>query len=468
MKRFIIILYTVFCTLYSFGQAKYVFYFIGDGMGTNQVLGAEMYRSAVQGSPLGRVQTLMTTFPYSGHASTYSKSNGITDSAAAGTCLATGKKTKNGMLGMNEDTVHVTTIAEKLKDKGWGVGIMTTVAIDHATPAAFYAHVEKRNKYYKIGEQLARSDFDFFGGAGFHHPQGKHDDKRVNLYRNAEKAGYTIAHGYEEAQKIVESSEAKVERLILVQETDDQGAKHGDNLPYAIDRKEGDLTLAQIVSTAIPFLDKRYDRFFMMVEGGMIDYACHADDAATAFGETWDMDEAMRVAFDFYKKHPEETLIVVTADHETGGLALGNSDYTLHLDLLQNQKCSAWALSDMFTQLFKANKKPAWEEVKKIYSDNLGFWTNVEISEDEEKELKTLYKAACKHKSKDTETMYKNINALGEAGIALLNKKAHIGWTTRAHSAHAVPIFAIGAGAERFSGWHDNTEIAPLILQATK
>ena len=475
MKRFIIILYTVFCTLYSFGQAKYVFYFIGDGMGTNQVLGAEMYRSAVQGNPLGRVQTLMTTFPYSGHASTYSKSNGITDSAAAGTCLATGKKTKNGMLGMNEDTVHVTTIAEKLKDKGWGVGIMTTVAIDHATPAAFYAHVEKRNKYYKIGEQLARSDFDFFGGAGFHHPQGKHDDKRVNLYRNAEKAGYTIAHGYEEAQKIVESqkskvesSEAKVERLILVQETDDQGAKHGDNLPYAIDRKEGDLTLAQIVSTAIPFLDKRYDRFFMMVEGGMIDYACHADDAATAFGETWDMDEAMRVAFDFYKKHPEETLIVVTADHETGGLALGNSDYTLHLDLLQNQKCSAWALSDMFTQLFKANKKPAWEEVKKIYTDNLGFWTNVEISEDEEKELKAVYKAACKGKSKDTETMYKNINALGEAGIALLNKKAHIGWTTRAHSAHAVPIFAIGAGAERFSGWHDNTEIAPLILQATK
>ena len=468
MKRFIIILCTVFCTLYSFGQAKYVFYFIGDGMGTNQVLGAEMYRSAVQGNPLGRVQTLMTTFPYSGHASTYSKSNGITDSAAAGTCLATGKKTKNGMLGMNEDTVHVTTIAEKLKDKGWGVGIMTTVAIDHATPAAFYAHVEKRNKYYKIGEQLARSDFDFFGGAGFHHPQGKHDDKRVNLYRNAEKAGYTIAHGYEEAQKIVESSEVKVERLILVQETDDQGAKHGDNLPYAIDRKEGDLTLAQIVSTAIPFLDKRYDRFFMMVEGGMIDYACHGDDAATAFGETWDMDEAMRVAYEFYKAHPEETLIIVTADHETGGLALGNSDYTLHLDLLQNQKCSAWALSDMFTQLFKANKKPAWEEVKKIYADNLGFWTNVEISEDEEKELKAVYKAACKGKSKDAENMYKNINALGEAGIALLNKKAHIGWTTRAHSAHAVPIFAIGAGAERFSGWHDNTEIAPLILEATK
>ena len=91
MKRIFLIWCAVLCTLYSFGELKYVFYFIGDGMGSNQVLGAEMYRSALQGKPLGRIQTLMTTFPYSGSASSYSKSNGITDSAAAGTCLATGK-----------------------------------------------------------------------------------------------------------------------------------------------------------------------------------------------------------------------------------------------------------------------------------------------------------------------------------------------------------------------------------------
>jgi len=186
MKRYLIIsLCSVLCVLYSlsaFAEIKYVFYFIGDGMGANQVLAAEMYRSAIQGEPLGRVQTLMTTFPYSGHASSYSKSNGITDSAAAGTCLATGTKTKNGMLGLDQDSARLTTIAEELKAEGWGVGIMTTVSIDHATPAAFYAHVPKRNQYYKIGKQLAKSKFDFFGGAGFHHPQGKHDDKEDNLY----------------------------------------------------------------------------------------------------------------------------------------------------------------------------------------------------------------------------------------------------------------------------------------------
>ena len=462
MKRLIFYLLSfIFCLSVS-AETKYVFYFIGDGMGANQVLGAEMYRSAINGEPLGRKQTLMTTFPVSGHASSYSASNGITDSSAAGTCLATGSKANNGTLGLDKDGNQLTTIAEQLKAEGWGVGIMTTVAIDHATPAAFYAHVPKRNQYYKIGFQLADSKFDFFGGAGFHHPQGKKDNEDINLYRHAEELGYTIAHGYQEGKKLMANSE----KLILVQEGDDQGAEHGDNLPYAIDRKEGDLTLEQIVSIAIPFLEQRHKQFFMMVEGGMVDYACHGDDAATAFGEVWDMNDALQVAYEFYLAHPDETLIVVTADHETGGLALGNSDYTLHLDLLQYQKCSSWVLSDLFSRLFDNHKKPTWAEVQQIYREQLGFWNEVEITADEEKELKALYKAACAKKGKDTETMYKTINRLGDAGIALLNRKAHLGWTTHGHTAHAIPIFAIGPGAELFSGWHDNTDIVPLIQKA--
>ena len=475
MKRYFwICLYSVLCILYSLSasaEIKYIFYFIGDGMGTNQVLSAEMYRSVIQGEPLGRVQTLMTTFPFSGHASTYSKSNGITDSAAAGTCLATGSKTNNGILGLDADGNRLTTIAEDLKAQGWGIGIMTTVAIDHATPAAFYAHVDKRSDYYKIGKQLCASGFDFFGGAGFHHPQGKHDNKSTNLYRLAEQNGYTIVRSPEEARQSIipsfsgEAAAHSINKLILVQ-PGDTGMVHGSNLPYAIDRKEGDLTLTQIVSTAIPFLNARYERFFMMVEGGMIDYACHADDAATSIGETWDMNDAMQVAYDFYLAHPDETLILVTADHETGGLALGNSDYTLHLDLLQNQKCSSWVLSDRFTQLFKETSKPKWTDVKRLYRENLGFWDTVKISDDEEDDLKDLYEKACEGKGKDAKNMYKTINSLGEAGVALLNKKAHIGWTTRAHSAHAVPIFAIGPNAELFSGWHDNSDIVPLLKKA--
>ncbi|MBQ7631203.1 MAG: alkaline phosphatase [Paludibacteraceae bacterium] len=473
MKRVICILWAVCCVLFAFGEVKYVFYFIGDGMGPNQVLGAEMYRSAVAGEPLGRVQTLMSTFPYSGAASTFSKSNGITDSSAAGTCLATGSKTKNGTLGLTEKGDTLTTIAEQLKAKGWGVGIMTTVAIDHATPAAFYAHVEDRDKYYRIGKQLCESDFDFFGGAGFHHPQGKHDDKKVNLYRLAEENGYTIAHGYEEAQALLsndrpqstQSATPQVEKLILVQKEDDKGAQHGSNLPYSIDRKEGDLTLAQIVETAIPFLDERHERFFMMVEGGMVDYACHGDDGRTAIDEVWDMNEALRVAYDFYLAHPDETLIVVTADHETGGMALGNGGHKLDLAVLQYQQCSSWILSDLFSQVFENNKKPSWEEVKELYRSKLGLWDKVIVTAEEEAELKALYKAAIAHKGKDTKTLYKTLNQLSDAGVQLLNKKAHVGWTTHSHSAHAVPIFSIGVGAEKFSGWKDLTEIAPTISE---
>ncbi len=466
MKRILSFAFLAIVAICMSAKAKYVFYFIGDGMGANQVLSAEMYRSALQGKPLGRVQTLMTQFPYSGQISTHSKSNGITDSSAAGTCLATGTKTNNGTLGLDENGKRLETIAEELKEKGWGIGIMTTVAIDHATPGAFYGHVQKRNEYYKIGQQLCSSEFDFFGGAGFHHPQGKHDDKGTNLYRKAEKEGYSIAHGFKEAQTLLNESQDKVSRMIMVQTTDDDGVKHGDNLRYTIDQEAEDLTLAQIVQTAIPFLNNRYDRFFMMVEGGMIDYACHGDDARTAIEEVWNMDEAMQYAYNFYKAHPDETLIIVTADHETGGMALGNSDYTLHLDLLQYQQCSAWILSDHFSKLFGEKKKPKWEEIKDIYRAQLGFWDKVEISKEEEAELKACYTAVIKHKGNDTKTLYKTINQLGDAGIKLLNQKAHIGWTSHAHTAHAVPVFAIGEGAEQFSGWHDNTEIVPLIRKA--
>ena len=463
-------LFTVICALcavvLSYAQAKYVFYFIGDGMGTNQVLSTEMYLAALQGT-IGRKQLCMTQFPYSGHAATFSASNGITDSSAAGTCLATGAKTNNGVLGLSPQGDTLRTIAEQLKAEGWGVGIMTSVAIDHATPGAFYAHVPNRDMYYEIGTQLAASGFDFFGGAAFHKPNA---EKRSvlpasnNLYDLCEQQGYTFAHGYLDAQ-----NKMQADKLILVQSTDGiDRDKPSYNIPYAIDRGEDDLTLEQIVRTAIPFLAQRYERFFMMVEGGMIDYACHGNDAITAMGEAIAFDQAIQVAYEFYKAHPDETLIVISADHETGGLALGNSDYTLNLSVLQHQKCSAWVLSDLISALFKNNAKPKWADVQQVLTDNLGFYADVMLSQEEDEMLRAAYKKATTHTSKSRKTMYKDINEIGYTAIRILNQKAKIGWTTGAHSAHAVPIFAIGAGAEQFTGWHDNTEIAPAILRATK
>lgn len=462
MKRFSLIFCLLAVALLGYGQAKYVFYFIGDGMGTNQVLGTEMYLSELKGE-IGRERLCMTQFPYSGQAATFSASNGITDSSAAGTCLASGKKTNNGVLGQDPDGKPVRTVAETLKAQGWGVGIMTSVAIDHATPGAFYAHVPSREMYYEIGKQLAFSNFDFFGGAAFHQPNPKSGTgKRVNLYDLCEEQGYTLAHGFEEAQRVMDAK-----KMILMQSTDGiDRNKPSYNIPYAIDRRADDLTLEQIVQTAIPFLSGKYERFFMMVEGGMIDYASHGNDAATAFGEVIAMDEALRVAYAFYQAHPDETLIVVTADHETGGLALGNSDYTLNLQLLQHQRCSAWILSDKVSALFKGKKQPKWEDVKQVLTESLGLYAQVEVTAEEDAALQEAYKKAVSHNSSDMKTMYKDINEIGALAVKMLNDKSKIGWTTTAHSAHAVPIFAVGVGASRFSGWHDNSDIAKLILRA--
>lgn len=466
MKRSVIFLLCVLSSILCLAQAKYIFYFIGDGMGSNQVLSAEMYLAELNGQ-IGRKQLCMTQFPYTGQVATFSHSNGITDSSAAGTCLATGTKTDNGILGLSPSLDTLETIAEKLQKRGYGIGIMTTVAIDHATPAAFYAKVPDRGLYYAIGTQLAHTNFDFFGGAGFHQPVNQSDSTDINLYDLCEQNGYTFAHGYADAQAKLDAS-----KLILIQPTDGiERTRKSECIPYAIDRHTNDLTLHQIVGTAIPYLQRKYDRFFIMAEGGMIDYACHGQDGATAIGETLDMDSALSLAYQFYLSHPHETLIVVTADHETGGMALGNGDYTLNLKALQYQRCSAWVLSDTLSSLFKTTSNtavPTWEEVKKVLSSQTGLYSHLTLNEEKDKQLQLLYQNIVAHQDEELKTLYKNMNALSSAAIAMLNQEAKLGWTSYSHTAHAVPIFAIGAGAERFSGWHDNTEIAPLILKAVE
>lgn len=463
MKRFSVLGCLLLCNVVlAMCQAKYVFFFIGDGMGPNQVLAAEMYGAELEGR-IGRHPLRMSQLPYSGQVATFSTSNGITDSAAAGTCLATGKKTANGMIGMGPDSVAVESVASRLKREGWGIGIMTSVAIDHATPAPHYAHAVRRNDYYMIGSQLATSGFDFFGGAGFHEPNNPQDSTSPNLYDLCEANGYVLAGGYASAQRLAGSA-----KMIMVPEEHilDRNKK-GESLPFAIDRAEGDMRLSQIVEVAIEQLSG-YERFFMMIEGGKIDYACHSHDGATAIKEVMDLDEAVQVAYRFYESHPDETLIVVTADHETGGMALGNSHYTLNLQALQHQECSEWVMSDGLATLQKENGRHLkWTQVKGLLSEKTGLYTNVPVTAEEDSELRAAYRNIMRNHSA-VKTLYKDINYLGDKANEILNRHAKLGWTSYSHTAAAVPVFAIGVGAEYFTGWLDNTAIAPLLYEATR
>lgn len=445
-------------------RAKYVFYFIGDGMGVNQVNGTTTYLAALEGR-IGVTPLTFTQFPFVGLVNTQSATNGVTDSAAAGTALACGKKTKNGALGVTANlTDSIYSIAVKAKEAGMAVGVSTSVAINHATPAAFYAHVPKRGMYHQIGKDLIKADFDFYAGADFLKNEDK-DDAQGSLDEQCQKAGYTLVRSYKEYQK----KRKGADKMLLL-----QGDKpsHGDAscLPYAIDRKKNDLTLQQITRAGLSFLtkaDKEGKGFFLMVEGGKIDYACHSNDAATAFREVVDMDEAVRVAYEFYEQHPEETLIVITADHETGGIVLGRGPYELHLDLLKYQKMSVENYSRHLKELFgKQAKAPTWEKVEADLKANWGFWQGVTLTEHQTDRLKKAYEALASGHDQGTKNLYTSLDGLADAARRTMAECALVGWQSSGHSNGYVPVFAIGAGADKFTGVMDNTLIPAKIAEA--
>lgn len=294
MKKITFISILLLCSVTLWGKGpKYVFYFIGDGMGVNHV-------------ELGGGDSLnFTQFPYKGTLTTHSANKKITDSAAAGTALSTGTKTSNGTLGLSADhKTKLKSIAYTAKETGRKVGIVSSVSIDHATPAAFYANAESRNMSYEIASQLPLSGFDLFAGAGFVKPK--------ELFQTLIDSMYTIVRG---KNVVLDGS-----KIVWIQTI----GKDVGELPYAATkRQEDDLTLPIFTEKAIEFLAADSSKgFFMMVEGGKIDWAAHANSAKNVRGEVQDFAQAIAHAIKFYEAHPEQTLIIVTADHETGGLSL--------------------------------------------------------------------------------------------------------------------------------------------------
>ena len=442
-------------------QAKYVFYFIGDGMGVNQVNGTEMYLAEQEGR-IGVKPLLFTAFPAGTMATTFSATNSVTDSSAAGTALATGEKTYNGAVSMDDDKNVLSTVAERAKKAGRKVGIATSVSVDHATPAAFYAHQPNRSRYYEIALDLPKAGFDFYAGSGFLKPTTTADKKEApNVFPIIEEAGYTIARGLDEYKE--KAADAK--KMILIQK---EGAEPSC-LPYAIDHEEGDLTLPEITESAVSFLSKGNKKgFFLMVEGGKIDWACHSNDPVTVFEEIIDLDNAVRVAYEFYKKHPKETLIVVTADHETGGMGLGIGKYELHLKSLLNQKQSQDLLSKAITDLRKDKAgKASWNEIKDLLTEKMGFWKELPLTWEQEKMLRDEYEQSfVKNKVVFEESLYARTEPLAAAAKKVMSQIAMVGWTSSSHTAGYVPVFAIGAGADLFTGKMDNTEIPKRIAKA--
>ena len=449
-----LILPACFMSLQAADAPKYIFYYIGDGMGFNHVLNAQIFSDEV----LRADSTLtMLRFPVASMARTHSASSDVTDSAAAGTALATGRKTRNNMLGMDADTVAVTSIAKTLFDKGWGVGLVTTVAIDDATPGAFYAHVPAGTAYMAVGRQLAESGDQYAAGAGLRPPRDK-DGSRTPLLDYFAEQGVTVACG-------PEGLATEADRLLVLS----NDTVKTWNVGYTVDSIPGALTLPAMTAAGIRQLSRvSPDRFFMMVEGGNIDHAGHANDGGTIMREVINFDQSLALAWQFYLAHPDETLIVVTADHETGGMSIGTTTtgYSVRPAVAAAQKVSKEEFSEYVKSLARDRRVYHWPDMEEYLADNLGFGSAVLLTPEETAELSEMFEnmMAGRNSAPDQETLYATFDGFSAHVFELLNDKAGLGFTTIKHTGAPVPVFAAGVGASEFSGVNDNTDLPRKIL----
>lgn len=434
---------------------KYVFLFIGDGMSVPQRMLAEEFSRKAGRGPLA-----MNALPVQGTTRTCSSSSLVTDSAAAATAIACGVKTWNGAVGVDTNGAPVPSCAVAARAAGRKVGILTTVTLTHATPAGFYAHRAHRGDTDGIAKDLADSGFDFFAGGGL--------SVRTDApYVYAAEKGYHIISNRTDFLALKPGCGKILTRFT------------NGPLAYAIDRGDAcaEPTLAELTRTATHVLSGEAG-FFMMIEGGRIDWAGHANDAASNLRDVLALDDAVKVALDFLAQHPRETLVVVTGDHETGGLSMGfaGTGYALYMERLAHQAMSAAAFDTHVRALLKARPNATFADVQDLISSSFGLRfaapdgqasAPLLLTEKERAELeqafahdRRLYAAQTgENAAYDGEKRYR----LGGACRLVLAHKAGVGWSSGAHTAMPVLTTAAGVGAEKFSGFYENTEIAHIL-----
>ena len=447
---------------------KYVFLFIGDGMSYPQFQAASDYLGAIadtdeDGILDGNVPLSFMEFPVAGSAVTYDSTSFCPDSASTATSISTGYKTYSGTINMDETmTVEYETIAEQLRDqKDYEIGIITSVNLNHATPAAFYAHQASRNSYYEIGVEMVESDFDYFAGGALLEPTGSEGDQE-SIYDLAEEAGYKVVMTQAEAEQVT----ADDEKVVII----DEHLADSDSMAYENDRAEGTWALSDYVAKGIEVLDND-NGFFMMVEGGKIDWACHANDAGSTIADTLALADAVDVAIEFAEEHPEETLILVTGDHETGGLTIGyaGTDYDTYLTNLANQKISYAKYDSDYVAAYKAEKTP-FEEVLKDIEELFGLkvegeegdklvLTGYELERLEAAYEKTVNGVQTAGTEQEEYVLYGTYEPLSVTITHILNNKSGINFSSYAHTGLPVAVFASGVGQDEFGGFYDNTDI---------
>lgn len=418
---------------------KYVFVFLGDGMGINQVAAARYWEALEEGKAaedsLWKVSSF-DSFPVTGLMSTHNMDLEVTDSSASATALFTGKKTQNGALNYNPVTEeHYTPFAKKLAEHGYAVGVISTTSLEHASPAALYANAKDRYEYREIARQgIACGWLDFWAAGGFQREEDVFLDE-------AERAGFTVIDSREELEGM---DKASLPVLVVA------GDAYADPfMAYEIDRARQEkygtknISLADLVKQAAVCL-KDEGGFFVLAEAGKIDTACSRGDLVSAMYEVKGLDDAVAQALSFYEEYPEETLIVVLADHETGSLRIGNG---IDAGAASGQVASYARFEKIMDEL--DGSRAGFPEVMEQVEHYFGISPD-DLEPEAQEELKRAYEERKQGAEKDEFTAL-----LCEWKAEQINME----FVSASHSGQPVPVYAIGCGSEIFAGMYDNTKI---------
>ncbi len=444
-------------------QPKYVFYLIGDGLGAAQRELTELYLQQTQHQN-GQLLA-MDQLPEGGINSTYCANTLITDSAAAGTALASGVKTNKGVIGQDVNGKDVKTLVEEAEEAGMATGIVTSTRLTHATPAVFASHNPDRNDENAIAQDYVDSGVDFFAGGGARYFLSKTAEKvkdstgttikskrtdDLDVFAEFEAQGYKTFYGEEGTKAFKNTDFTKVDKVLA--------PLTYSHLPYEVDRANlypEMPSLSELASAAVDSLSQNEKGFFLMVEGGRIDHACHQNDAATAVQDVLAFDNVVKVALDFYNKHPEETLIVVVGDHETGGLGLGfdGQGYFMDTRPMQGAKVS---IADVIAYNSDYAYDGDRDQFIKTVTEDLG------LGQLTDSEMALLTKGMDDFDAGITYGYYKYDSA-SMAVTQIVSQRMNVNWTTTIHTGTMIPFTAKGVGADQFNGYIDNTDISRTL-----